>query len=153
MGKSRNRIIFVLSFVGLLMAIYVLQSFLRQSSIVCLTGGGCELVRKNPVSWPLGIPVPAYGLVGYLGLTVLAFLKTMQQSAEKIKLINRMMMGIAIFGVCFVSWFTLMEIFVIKGICTWCAISAVNMYVIFFLILSGLNRHHTQNPEAKAPSN
>ncbi len=45
-------------------------------------------------------------------------------------------MGIGVFGICFVTWFTSMELFVIKGICMWCAISAVNMYIIFFLLLA-----------------
>jgi uncharacterized membrane protein len=117
------------------MAIYVLQSFLRQASIICLTGSGCELVRKNPVSWPFGIPVPAIGLVGYSGLAILAFLRTTSNAKG---LLNGIL-GIAIFGICFVTWFTSMELFVIHGICMWCAISAVNMYIIFFLTLKNLS--------------
>ena len=129
-----NRIIFILSLAGVLMAAYVLQSFLRNTGILCLTGGGCELVRKSPVSYPFGIPVPAFGLVGYTGLTILSFLRTTDRSASNNKLL-KFMLGIAIFGVCFVSWFTIMELFVIKGICTWCAISTVNMFVLFGLSL------------------
>lgn len=45
------------------------------------------------------------------------------------------MVGMGGFGVVFVSWFTYTELFIIKGICTWCAISAVNMVVIFILSL------------------
>ena len=35
------------------MGTYVLQSFLRQTGIICLTGGGCEAVRKarSPTLW------------------------------------------------------------------------------------------------------
>ncbi|OGG09048.1 hypothetical protein A2154_03355 [Candidatus Gottesmanbacteria bacterium RBG_16_43_7] len=145
-----NRIIFILSLAGMLMAIYVLQSFLRQSSIICLTGGGCEVVRNNPVSYPFGIPVPAFGLLGYLGLTILSFLRSLNQKANNYQLISNLMLGIAIFGVCFVTWFTLMEIFVIKGVCSWCAISTVNMYIIFFLILIGLRKKLTQSSNVKS---
>ncbi len=87
-AKSINRIIFVLSLAGVIMAVYVLQSFLRQSSIICLTGSGCEVVRKSAVSWPFGIPVPAFGLVGYLGLTILSFLKTIQHTIHNLQRIN-----------------------------------------------------------------
>ncbi|HCM81846.1 TPA: hypothetical protein DIS60_00530 [Patescibacteria group bacterium] len=132
-----NRIIFILSLAGVLMAAYVLQSFLRNTGILCLTGGGCELVRKSPVSYPFGIPVPAFGLVGYTGLTILSFLRTTDRSASNNKLL-KFMLGIAIFGVCFVSWFTIMELFVIKGICTWCAISAVDMYIVFGLVIKSM---------------
>lgn len=126
-----NRIMFVLSILGMIMAVYVLQSWLRHTGIICITGGGCETVRKNIVSYPFGIPVPAIGLAGYTILTMLAFMRT----TSKTKWLLNAMLGMTIFGVCFVTWFTSMEIFVIKGICTWCAVSAVNMYVIFALVL------------------
>lgn len=131
----RNRIIFVLSIAGILMAIYVLQSFLRNTGIVCATGG-CETVRKSTYAWPLGIPIPAVGLVGYTILTVSAFLRTMQLSPSRRRLVKRVMLGMAIFGVLFVSWFTYTELFLIKGVCMWCAISAIDMYIIFFLLIT-----------------
>ena len=136
-----NRIIFILSIAGVLMAIYVLQSFLRNTGILCLTGGGCELVRKSPIAWPFGIPVPAFGLVGYAGLTILSFLRTLTPNSQLITRNSSLvtaMLAIALFGVCFVSWFTIMELFVIKGTCTWCAVSAVNMFVIFGIVITSL---------------
>ena len=130
-----NRFIFILSIAGVVMAVYVLQSFIRQSGIICLTGSGCEMVRKSPISYPFGIPVPVFGLVGYAGLTILSFLKTIKQSTINNQQLTKIMLGIAIFGISFVTWFTYMELFVIKGICMWCAISAVNMYIIFGLLM------------------
>ena len=131
--KTINRIIFILSIAGLLMGIYVLQSFLRQTGIICLSGGGCEAVRKRALSYPFGIPVPAIGVVGYAFLVILTFLRTVNEKFEKNLLSG--ILGMATFGICFVTWFTYTEIFLIKGICMWCAISAVNMYVIFALTL------------------
>lgn len=46
-----------------------------------------------------------------------------------------MILAIATFGVGFTLWFTYTELFVIKGVCTWRAISTVNMFVIFLLSL------------------
>jgi uncharacterized membrane protein len=129
-----NRIIFVLSLAGLIMGSYVLQSFLRQSSIICFNGGGCEAVRKNAASWPFGIPVPAVGVMGYGILLILTFLRTIKDDSRLLKAI----LGMATFGICFVTWFTYTEIFIIRGICTWCAVSAVNMYVIFGLTLASM---------------
>lgn len=129
--KALNRIIFVLSIAGLLMGIYVLQSFLRKSGIICFTGGGCEAVRKSALSYPFGIPVPAIGVAGYAFLVILTFLRTTNTTLGK-KLLW-WILGMATFGICFVTWFTYTEIFLIKGICMWCAISTVNMYIIFAL--------------------
>jgi uncharacterized membrane protein len=138
-----NRIVFLLSLLGLFVAIYVLQSFLRKSSIFCLNGNGCALVRNNPVSWPFGIPVPAFGLVGYIGLSLCSFFKTLYTNNTQHKLLTNIMLGISLFGICFVTWFTIMELFVIKGTCTWCAISTLNMYIIFgFIVYSVYNKGH-----------
>lgn len=141
--KTLNRIMFVLSIAGLLMGSYVLQSFLRQTGIICLTGGGCEAVRKSALSYPFGIPVPAVGVAGYTFLVILTFLRTTNPAlpAGRQQLSTRLLwwiLGIAIFGVCFVTWFTYTEIFLIKGICMWCAISAVNMYIIFALTMMSI---------------
>lgn len=130
-----NRIIFVLSLVGIVIAVYVLQSFLRQSSIICVNQG-CELVRKSPLSYPFGIPVPTFGLIGYTFLAILSFLRT---STDK-KIYLKIMLGIALFGVSFVSWFTYTEVFTIKALCTWCAISAVNMVIIFLLLVKSMTK-------------
>ncbi len=125
-----NRIIFVFSLLGVIIAVYVLQSWLRHTTIVCLTGG-CETVKKSAYSYPLGIPVPAVGLVGYCIIMVLSFLRTTNQ--ELSTKLSAFILGMATFGVLFVSWFTYTELFIIHGVCMWCAISAVNMAVIFVL--------------------
>ncbi len=139
-STSLNRAIFILSLLGIIIAIYVLQGFIRQAPIVCVNTG-CELVRKNPASYLFGVvPVPAVGLVGYTILAICAFLRTTQLTQKTATLVTRIMLGMGAFGVAFVAWFTYTEIFVIRGICTWCAISAVNMVVVFVLTLKGLKK-------------
>ncbi|HLD24885.1 MAG TPA: vitamin K epoxide reductase family protein [Patescibacteria group bacterium] len=134
-ARNINRIIFFLSLLGIAMAVYVLQSFIRQTGIVCVSSG-CELVRKSPASYLFGFfPVPAVGLIGYTILAICAFLRTTNLKAVHLTLVTRIMVGMATFGVLFVTWFTYTEIFVIKGVCTWCALSAVNMVVIFTLLV------------------
>ena len=135
-----NRIIFFLSIIGFFIAIYVLQSFLRGSSIICVNSG-CELVRKSSASYPFGIPVPAFGLIGYIFLILLSFART--ASSNKNLVLGQL--GIATFGILFLGWFTYTEIFVIKAICTWCAISGVNMAIIFVLSLLTFKQEKIKN--------
>ena len=129
-GSTTNRIIFILSLIGILIALYVTQSFLRKSPIVCVNTG-CELVRKSQASYILGIPVPTFGLVGYSLLTLLAFLRT--TSVDRYRKFLPWMMGIALGGVGFVTWFTYTEAFIIHGFCTWCVLSSINMLTICIL--------------------
>ena len=123
-----NRIIFVLAIVGIIIAAYVTQSFLRKVGIVCVSSG-CELVRKSPASYLWSIPVPSVGLLGYSIIAILAFLR----SSSKNKSLMKGIVGMTTFGVCFTTWFTYTELFVIRGVCMWCAISTVNMFVLFAL--------------------
>lgn len=123
-----NRIIFVLAVVGILIAAYVTQSFLRKVGIICVSSG-CELVRKSAASYLWGVPVPSVGLLGYSVIAILAFLRTTNPAKGLLYGI----LGMTAFGVAFTSWFTYTELFVIKGVCTWCAISTINMYVLFVL--------------------
>jgi uncharacterized membrane protein len=133
-----NRAIFILSLLGVVIAIYVLQSFLRQAPIVCLNSG-CELVRKSPASYLFGIPVPAFGLIGYAFLALFAFLRTGHYPTRTKKMFLKIMVGIVTFGVLFVSWFTYTELFVIRAVCTWCAVSAVNMGILFILAVKSIS--------------
>ena len=135
--QTTNRILFVLALIGVAIALYVTQSFLRKSPIVCLNSG-CELVRKNPASYLMGIPVPAFGLVGYAILVVLTFLRTTSKELEK-KLLP-WIVGVTGGGVLFVSWFTYTEAFVIGGFCTWCVVSTFNMITMFTLSLTSFMR-------------
>jgi uncharacterized membrane protein len=128
--KNYNRYIFILSLLGVIVSSYVLQGFLRGKAIVCVNTG-CELVRKNPASYILGIPVPAFGFAGYICLTILAFFRTIKEKKWQLPL----MLGITIFGVLFITWFTLTEIFVIHGMCTWCGVSGIIMFAVFALTL------------------
>lgn len=134
MTQILNRITFVLSLFGVGVALYVLQSWLRQAPIVCVSGG-CETVRKSAASYPFGIPVPLFGLIGYTLLALFSFLRTMNFKQKVMKTFLTIMLGVGIFGVLFVSWFTYTELFIIHGVCMWCAISAVNMGLIFLLVL------------------
>lgn len=125
-----NRIIFILSIIGVIIAAYVFQSFLRKTSIVCLNSG-CEIVRNNPNSYIFGIPVPGFGLVGYSLIVILAFLRTIYKDKRLLYTI----LGISAGGFLFVGWFTYTELFVIKALCTWCGVSAALMTLIFIISL------------------
>ena len=128
--QKYNRLVFFFSLLGMAIAIYVLQSFLRKISIACLNSG-CDQVRGNPASYIFNIPVPAFGLIGYSILAIFSFLRSVKDTQKLLRII----LGISTFGFFFVAWFTYTEIFVIKAICTWCAVSAILMTTIFLLSL------------------
>ncbi len=134
-SKLINRIIFLLAIIGMCVAAYVAYTWLTKSPIVCISGG-CEIVRKNELAWPFGIPFPLFGLVGYAFIAFMSFLKTVREKSEKT--INKIIFGFTCFGVGLVSYFTFLETYIIKGYCMWCVISTIIMLILFFLALKQL---------------
>lgn len=128
--KTANRLIFFLAIIGMLIAGYILYTYVTGSPIVCVNQG-CELVRKSKYANPFGLPMPLFGLVGYFLILILSFLKTLQSKFDK--LLNFILVAISAFGFLFVSYLTLIEAFVIKAYCMWCIFSAITMTVIFII--------------------
>ncbi len=136
--QTKNRIVFILSLLGIVIASYVLQGYLRDNPVVCLTNG-CELVRKSPHSLLFGIPVSAYGLIGYSLLALLSFVRTLSADRR----ISTAMLTIAAGGAGFVVWFSMVQFFKIGGFCMWCILSTINMLTIFLLLVRKKRYDHS----------
>ena len=50
---------------GAFASAYLLVDYVFGSGI-CLTGSGCDVVRASAFAYPLGIPMPLFGLAFYL---------------------------------------------------------------------------------------
>jgi uncharacterized membrane protein len=77
-----NRVVFVLSLVGLLVAGYLWYAHATGAHVPCSfrVASGCDKVAQSPYSkFPVGsaVPVAAYGALGYLLLTGLAVARTL----------------------------------------------------------------------------
>jgi protein-disulfide isomerase/uncharacterized membrane protein len=46
----------------------LLVDYLRHAPVFCDIDGGCQRVKASPFAHPFGIPMPAFGIVGLLGL-------------------------------------------------------------------------------------
>lgn len=73
----------------------------------------CGIVNNSEYAIFLGVPVSAWGLLFYLGMGALLFMKQ-----QKLFFLG------AITGVLFSAYLTYLEAFVIKAWCQWCILSA-----------------------------
>jgi uncharacterized membrane protein len=118
-----NRLIFVLSLVGLLIAAYLWKMHATPSLIPCVKGGGCATVAASPWSqFPKGTgpPVAAWGTLGYLALAGLSFLRTLPSLLRFTPIFRALVIAGALFGTLASLGLTWLELFVIKAICAWC---------------------------------
>lgn len=132
-----NRILFLLSLVGLLVAGYLWYVHITHADLPCGRYGGCDKVQASPYSrFPAGTgqPVAAYGAIGYLALTALSFLRTLASgSASR----DRALLGLIILGAgmgaAFSLYLTYLELFVIHAVCLWCVGSQAIILSILFI--------------------
>ena len=117
-----------LSFVGVADSSYLLWTHHSGGSARC-PANGCNVVTQGEYAEIRGIPVAAFGVVGYLTLLTLSVLA--------VALGGRSLLGaiVAISGIGVVvsAFLVYLQVGVIGAICPWCILSAFTMTALFIL--------------------
>ena len=137
----RNRmVVATAALVGVFVATYLLLYKLGYvGSIVCGVGGGCETVQTSKWAYFLGIPVAAWGLVGYIAILVVAMAGSQPRFAGErwVSLALLLLTGAAF---AFSLYLSALEEWVIRAWCRWCIASAVIATVSFLASLPEIPR-------------
>jgi uncharacterized membrane protein len=129
----------VLSLVGIFLAGYLTLYKLGVIGTLTCQVGSCDRVQGSPWAYVFGIPVAAYGLVGYAAIFAVSLMGVQPRWAGE-RWVALAIFGMSAFGTAFSGYLTYLEAFVIDAWCMWCVISAVLMTVIFLLSIPGLRR-------------
>lgn len=127
-----NRLVFIFSLLGLLVAGYLFYEYSFNGQFICPTGTGCDIVRASPYAKFFGISIPVLGIIYYL---VMAFLSVVHSHDLPTRLVHKLRFLIAISGVGFGIYLTYLEAFVIKAFCFWCVTSFIISVIILLLII------------------
>lgn len=129
----------LLALVGFFVALYLwLHQLGIGGELKCGTGG-CDMVQASRWARFLGIPVAAYGVVGYAAILAVA-LAALRPAALARRGPTLMLAALATGGLLFTLYLTYLELFVIHAICRWCVASAVIIAAIWVVAVSGLRR-------------
>ncbi len=127
-----------LGFVGFLLAFYIAQKKRKKvQHFVCPLRGNCHDVIYSDYSRVFGIPIEYLGML-YYGIIALAygfFSVVPHRSMSAVVII----FFLSTFAVVFSVYLTLLQIFTLKKLCTWCLISAGLTVCIFSLSSTHLN--------------
>lgn len=140
-----NRLIFLLSLMGLAVSSFLLYEYNFASSIVCPTGVGCDVVRSSPYSSFFGISTPILGIAYYL---FMAFASVVRSHNLDHALLKKLKLMSASAAFTFSLYLTYLEGFVINAYCFWCILSFIISTAIFFLVLAPIikvKRHELRN--------
>jgi uncharacterized membrane protein len=106
-----------LGLTGLAISTYLLYTYLRHQAPVCVGGsGGCLKVEQSRYARPDGIPMPLFGVLGYLALLSTTFMVGQRARTAG------MVLAVCAIGVALLL--TYLEVEVIHAICYWCVSSA-----------------------------
>ncbi len=130
-----ERLLPVLSVVGLGVALYLTFIETTGTQAVCGPVGDCNEVQASPFAKLFGVlPVGLLGAVGYVGILAAWALNRFGRGALA-RLAPIGLFGMALFGVIFSVYLTYLEIFIIRAVCIWCLTSAVIMALVLVLTI------------------
>lgn len=129
----------ILAVLGLSVALYMWAYAAGLTGPVLCSVGDCEAVQNSEFSRIAGIPVAAFGALGYLALLAVALLG-LQPGFRHSRLIPALLLGGGFVGVAFSAYLTYLEAYVIHAWCQWCVSSAVIILLAFLLSLPELRR-------------
>lgn len=108
---------------------YLLVEYTTGQAGVCLTGSGCDEVRASRYAYPLGIPMPLFGVAFYAVAGWFAYRSlpggTVFGYAPRL-----LLLGAGVAGAAFSAVLTGIEAFDIHAFCTWCLASAATSLVL-----------------------
>lgn len=120
----------VLAIVGAVVAGYLAWAELTDNETACLDTGSidCTTVQNSAYSSVLGIPVAVLGVLGFVAIFGLLVLE------DQIPLLaaygRTLVLGMAMFGVIFQFYLTLIEGLVLDAWCQWCVASFIVITLI-----------------------
>jgi uncharacterized membrane protein len=107
-----------LSLTGLAISSYLLYTYLHHEAPICLASShGCLKVEQSRYARPDGIPMPLFGVLGYLTLFITACMRGQRARTAG--------MVLAVFAIAMSLGLTYLEVHVIHAICYWCVSSAI----------------------------
>jgi len=113
----------VAAIAGLGISTYLLIEYVAGRGGICLTGGGCDVVRNSAYAYPLGIPMPLFGVAFYLASTWLAWRSV--DPAPIFGVAPRLVLAAAgAAGIAVSAVLTGIEALVLHAFCTWCLAQA-----------------------------
>src|SRR5258707_779359 len=78
----RKILILAFSLVGLFVSLYLWWVYTSPSRPMVCLGGGCDAVRMSPIAYPMGIPMPIFGVAMYGVLALLVFAEPLFQGRQ-----------------------------------------------------------------------
>ncbi len=129
LGQLSSWLLPVVVVAGILVAGYLAYVEMTLVEATCGVMGNCNAVQQSSYARILGVPVGMIGILGYLAILSLWGLNRYKNQQR----IEAALFIMALLGVGFSIYLTLLEPFVIGASCVWCLTSAVVMGILLWM--------------------
>lgn len=126
--QTARTLIYIFSIIGVLDTLYLIYHKLKGTEVYCFLfpKAWCHKVQHSKQSKTFGIPNSFLGFGMYVAL--LAFMALAIQGTVPFWWVKAIIFA----GFGFSTYFLYVQAFVLKAFCTWCVVSAINFWVMFF---------------------
>src|SRR5579872_6694131 len=137
----RKSISLLLALLGLFDSLYLLWVYTSPSRpMVCFgSGGGCDAVRASVYAHIHGIPMPAFGVAGYLLILLLIIAEPLAPAPLDAG-VRSALAAITTLGFLYSLYLEYLQGFAIHAFCAWCVTSGVVMTALCALSVYNLVR-------------
>ena len=129
-NRAEAAALFLCALGALISAYLLVADFVLGGAELCLTGGGCDVVRESRYSSMGGVPVSLLGVLGYAAMAAAAASPLGRRARWNA------LFWLSAAAVGFSAYLTYLELFVIEAICSWCVASAAIAAGVFVLAAS-----------------
>lgn len=135
----RKTIALSLALLGLFDSLYLLWTYTSPSRPMVCFGTGCDAVRASVYSHVSGVPMPLFGVAGYLLVALLIIAESLVPAALAIE-VRYALAGVTGFGFLFSLYLEYLQGFVIHAFCAWCVTSGLVMTALCALAIYNVVR-------------
>ncbi len=128
-------IILVLSLLGFFLAGYINLKTERKEKLVCVIGNDCNKVIKSKYGKTFGMDNTFLGMIYYLVVLILALDVLIFPWIVSVGLFYWVFFLITLGAALFSVYLTIIQLFVIKELCEYCLLTALNTILIFVLFI------------------
>jgi protein-disulfide isomerase/rhodanese-related sulfurtransferase len=135
----RKPISLILALLGLFDSLYLLWVYTSPSRPMVCLGTGCDTVRLSAYSHLGSVPMPVFGVAGYMVVALLIIAESLAPAALAIE-VRYALAGATGFGFLFSLYLEYLQGFVIHAFCAWCVTSGLVMTALCALAVYNVAR-------------
>jgi uncharacterized membrane protein len=136
-------VVAAVALIGVFVAAYLLLYKLGAlGTLACGVDGGCEVVQASRYAYLLGVPVAAWGVLGYVLILGLALAGAQPRFADR-TWVSVGLLALTGAALAFTVYLTFLEAFVIHAWCRWCIVSGVLAVLVFAFSIPEARRLRT----------